>query len=150
PDNRNAPPRTRSEFSLELVQPLDPVRLAVAGSARNGRVAFVQNGDGVEAFAQDGTRLWKAGGLGLGEIIDVVDLDNDGEAEVIYSTHARVNPRYAAATESGALFVLSAKSGEVLWRYHFSGLELGLNRYRTTIAHIDGKPTLSILAVLTY
>jgi outer membrane protein assembly factor BamB len=150
PDSREEPPQIRAEFSLGIVQPLDPVRLAVARSTQYGRVAFVQNGDGVEAFAQDGRELWKTGGLGLGEIIDVVDLDNDGEAEVVYSTHARVNPRHAAATEPGGLFVLSAKSGEVLWRYRFSGLELGLNRYRTTIAHIGGKPTLSILAVLTY
>jgi len=84
--------------------------------------------------------MWRTEGLGVGEIIDVTDLDGDGETEVVFSPGSRLNTRYPAGAGPGELIVLAARDGAVLWRYAFAGVEFGLNRRRTTIvANADGR-----------
>ncbi|MFC3149145.1 PQQ-binding-like beta-propeller repeat protein [Piscinibacterium candidicorallinum] len=137
-------------WSLGLQQPLDPVRLVAPAAAEAGGLLFLQDGDGVVGIDSSGARRWRAGGLGLGEIVDVADLDADGTAEVIYVVTARINPRHASATAAGAIVVLSASSGEVLWRTELSGIEFGPNRYRATLAALGPGPGLSLLVTMTY
>lgn len=142
--NWSQAPATHSTASLGMQVALDANRLLVASVGPLGEVAFVQNGGGVEAFSRSGQSLWRNNALGLGEIIDVVDLDGDGAQEVVFSTFA------AAQSGPGALHVLSTATGELLWQHRFQGLEYGANRYRTTVTSLDGGATRSILVVMTY
>jgi outer membrane protein assembly factor BamB len=143
-------PQQMQSTSLNVSQSLATPRVITSHDAKHGDIAYVQNGSGVEAFAADGHMYWKNDEVGLGEIIDVSDLDADGVLDVVYAAHAKITIANSSATAPGSLYVLSADSGEVQWSYEFSNLEFGLNRYRTTIANIDGARTKSILATMTY
>jgi hypothetical protein len=148
--NWNDAPQANVSTSLNIVQPLAGVRVLSANINEVGNVAFVQNGSGVEAFSEDGKSQWVNSQLGLGEIIDIVDLDGDGSTEVIYSAKAGINPAHSSGTGPGVLYILSAKSGAIMWAHKFKGIEFGLNRYRTTIVNINGAKSKSILATMTY
>ncbi len=143
-------PKSNVSTSLNIVQALAGVRVLSANIHGVGNVAFVQNGSGVEAFSVDGKSQWVNSQLGLGEIIDVVDLDGNGSAELIYSAKAGINPANSSGTSAGMLYILSTESGSIMWTYKFKGIEFGLNRYRTTIVNIDGAKSKSIFATMTY
>ena len=139
-----------ASVSLGIEQPLDPLRMFAHNDPRMGERLYVNNGTSLEAFDATGHQVWRTQGLGIGEIIDVTDLDGDGEAEIVFSPGSRLNSRYPAGAGPGELIVLAARDGAVLWRYAFTGVEFGLNRRRTTIAaNADGR-SKSIYAVMTY
>ena len=134
---------------LQLTQRLESHRVLSAWVPDLGQATFVQNGAGITAFDSEGNEAWSSPGLGIGELIDVADLDGNGSFELIYSPFARGG---AGGTSSapGELTILDALSGAVLWRYTFAGLESGISRERTAIASFDGGATQSIVTVLTY
>jgi len=148
--NWSGPPAVVASVSLGVKQPLDPLRVFAHNDARLGERLYVNNGTSLEAFDATGERMWRTEGLGVGEIIDITDLDGDGETEVVFSPGSRLNTRFPAGAGPGELIVLAARDGAVLWRYAFAGVEFGLNRRRTTIvANADGR-SKSIYAVITY
>jgi outer membrane protein assembly factor BamB len=148
--NWNGPPAVVASVSLNAQQAVDPLRMFAHNDARLGERLYINNGSSLEAFDANGQPVWRTPGLGVGEIIDVTDVDSDGEAEVLFSSGSRLNPRYPSGAGPGELFVLAARDGAVLWRYAFAGIEFGLNRRRTTIVANADTPGKSIYAVLTY
>lgn len=143
--NWSLPPVQQREISLQIRQGMASGRVDTAILPPHGLTAFVQNGSVIEAYSESGRLIWRSDSVGIGEIIDVTDLDGDAMPEVVFSARSGFS-----ASGPGNLTVLSASTGEMLWRYQFGGLELGMNRYRTTIASLDGTGAKSILATMTY
>lgn len=102
------------------------------------------------AYDQAGRTAWRTDGVGVGELLDVADLDGDGRAELLFSVLQRLQFDYNAATGPGRLLILDALSGNILWTHQFERLEFGFNRRRTLVASTDGGRTQSIFGVLTY
>jgi len=148
--NWSGPPAVVASVSLDAQRAVDPVRMFAYNDARLGERLYINNGASLEAFDANGQQAWRTPGLGVGEIIDVTDLDGDGEAEVVFSSGSRLNSRFPAGAGPGELIVLAARDGEVLWRYAFAGTEFGLNRRRTTVVANADTGGKSIYAVLTY
>jgi outer membrane protein assembly factor BamB len=136
--------------SLGVQQPVEPLRIFAHDDPQLGERLYVNNGTALEAFDAGGKRVWRTPALGIGEIIDVTDLDGDGTAEVVFSPGSRWNMANPSGAGPGELIVLDARRGEVLWRFAFTGIEFGLNRRRTTIVSNAQGPGKSIYAVMTY
>jgi len=148
--NWNAAPREVASVSLQVEQQADPLRVFAHHDPQMGERLYVNNGSALEAFDRDGRRVWRTPGLGIGEIIDVADLDDDGAYEVIFSPGSRWNMLNPSGAGPGELIIVSAASGEVLWQHSFVGIEFGLNRRRTTIAANPNGTGKSLYAVMTY
>ncbi len=148
--NWSGRPREVISIPLEVKKYPDPLRLLAHTDPMLGDRLYLNNGSALEAYRADGSLAWRQDGLGIGEIIDVTDLDGDGRPEVIFSPGSRWKLRNPSGKGPGELIVLSAASGEVLWRHAFVGIEFGLNRRRTTIAPNPDGPGKSIYAVMTY
>jgi len=136
--------------ALTVQQPVDPMRIFARRDPKYGDRLYANNGTSIDAFDRTGRRLWSTHGLGIGEIVDVTDLDGDGEEEIIFSPGSRWNTPNPSGGGPGELLILATKDGEVLWRYAFTGIEFGLNRRRTTVAPNPQGSGKSIYAVMTY
>lgn len=148
--NWSSSPRVAASIPLEVQQPADPLRYLAHNDARLGQRLYVNNGTSLEAFDSGGRKVWSTPGVGIGEVIDAVDLDGDGELEVVFSPGSRWNMLNPSGAGPGELIVLAARDGTVLWRYEFAGIEFGLNRRRTTIVPNAADGGMSIYAVMTY
>jgi outer membrane protein assembly factor BamB len=148
--NWTATPAIVGNASLGVQQPVDPLRIFAHDDPQLGERLYVNNGTALEAFDAGGKRVWRTPGLGIGEIIDVTDLDGDGTAEVVFSPGSRWNMLNPSGAGAGELIVAAASNGEVLWRHAFAGVEFGLNRKRTTIVANPQGRGKSIYAVMTY
>lgn len=143
-------PEVVGAHDLKVGTPLDfRSVLAVAGRGVDSLV-FVNDGSALMAYDAAGICVWRTDGVGVGELIDVADLDGDGRVELIFSALQRLQFDYNAATGPGRLLILDAHSGSILWTHRFEGLEFGFNRRRTLVASVDGGRTRSIFGVLTY
>lgn len=143
-------PQEVASRSLETRQFPDSLRLLAHADALLGERLYVNNGSAVESYRADGSLAWRQEGLGIGEVIDVTDLDGDGQNEVIFSPGSRWNTLNPGGAGPGELIVLAAQTGEVLWRHAFEGIEFGLNRRRVSIVPNADGPGKSLYAVMTY
>lgn len=128
-------------------------RYPVGGNALNDREVWLGNdGDGARfalyisggrliRLASDGSKVWAAAPAGLSEIIDVSDLDADGDLDVTCSSYRYKSP--------GSISIFSFDTGEIEFRFSFSGAEGGLNRGTTTVVSLDGR-TRMIFALQTW
>jgi outer membrane protein assembly factor BamB len=135
---------------LKVGMPLDYRSvLAVAGRGVDC-VVFVNDGSALMAYDTVGRPVWRTDGVGVGELLDVADLDGDGRVELLFSALQRLQFDYNAATGPGRFLILDAQTGNILWTHQFEGLAFGFNRRRTLVASVDGGRTRSIFGVLTY
>ena len=145
-----AAPSVVQTTSLAAKQPVDPLRVFARSDPIHGDRIYVNNGTSMDAFDSAGQRIWSTPAVGIGEIIDVTDLDGDGTDEVVFSPGSRWNLLNPSGGGPGELLVLAAADGAVLWRYRFEGVEFGLNRRRTTIVPNPQGTGKSLYAVMTY
>jgi hypothetical protein len=138
-------PTKVQEIPLQIRQGMTSGHIDTETLPIHGLTAFVLNGNVIEAYSALGHFLWRSDSVGIGDIIDISDLDNDGDPEVIFSARSGFS-----ASAPAKMVVLSATTGKILWTYQFEGLEFGIDRYRTTILELDGSGAKSILATLTY
>ena len=63
----------------------------------------------IVAYQENGMLMWNSPIIGVKYLLDILDLDNDGIDEVV-----------SASFEPPTIFIISATTGEVVWRHHFA------------------------------
>lgn len=69
---------------------------------------FALNAGKVVAFQENGSLMWNSPIIGVNYLLKIIDLDNDGQIELV-----------CASYEPPVLFVISANTGQVLWQHKF-------------------------------
>lgn len=70
---------------------------------------FALNAGKIVAFEENGSLMWNSPIIGVNYLLKIIDLDNDGQIELL-----------CASYEPPVLFIVSANTGQVLWRHQFA------------------------------
>ncbi|MBN1352145.1 VCBS repeat-containing protein, partial [candidate division KSB1 bacterium] len=69
---------------------------------------FVMNTGKIIAYEQDGSLMWNSPIIGVNFIIDILDIDNDGDYEIA-----------CGSSEPPTMFLITAQTGQVAWKHYF-------------------------------